>query len=155
MIQRKTCFTFFDVQFWLTRHDLCLQQQTRTATLRVKWKKEQKVDDNIIRTSLIHLQLFTIPDLSLPLHSSSAASCVSPVHTEQAKPSSSPLWRYPRTGAPPASALWIFSGCVAAEVEGWGPLSARGHAAVPPEGQRSTWVFACCSYFRTASVMFK
>lgn len=132
----------------------------RTVTLRVKLRKEQKVDYH--RTPLFsfsilwQLQLLTIVYLTFLFFSSSSAPRVSPIHTEPAKPSSSPLWRHQqlsRTGPPPASALWIFSGCVTAEVEGWWPLSAGGHAAFPPEGQeeqRSAWIFAFCNSFKGA-----
>ena len=88
--------------------------------------------------------------------SSSSASRVSPVHTEPAKPGSSPLQRFQHQhqalsgkGAPPASAVWIFSSCVAAEIEGWCPLSARGHTAVPTKGQeqRRAWGLAFFFHF--------
>lgn len=128
----------------------------RTVTLRVKLKKEQKVDSHTGHLFLhlisfyvfSQLQLLTVPYLTFLFSSSSSASRVRPVHTEPAKPSPSPLQRYQQLSRT-ASALWIFSGRFTAEVEGWWPLSAGGHAAVPPEGQErsSAWIAAFSNRF--------
>ncbi len=111
----------------------------RTAILRVR-KREQKVDVTKYLFYLLHiwhLQSLSILYLT-SFSSSSSASRVSPVHSEPAKADSSPLQRHQQLsgqGAPPASALWIFSSRVTAEVKDWCPLSAGGHTAVPSEGE--------------------
>ena len=72
----------------------------------------------------------------VPFLSSAPAPGVRPVHPEQAGQSSGvPLQPHNGAGAPPASAVWILPGCVAAETEGRRSLSAGGHAAVPAQGE--------------------
>lgn len=81
----------------------------------------------------IHDLIYSMKCVSASLSSQPAAG-VGPVHAEA--DGAVPDLGEGSDGAPGEKTLWVFHSCCAPQDQGWSPILARGHTAVPSQGER-------------------